>query len=285
MKRILFVDDDVPVLDSLRMRLRPMSSQWAISFASSGGQALADLQQETYNVIVSDIRMPGMDGVRLLRTVSERWPETVRIALSGYADPQQTLHLAPVAHQFLSKPCEALLLEQTIERCLVLHEVLHQPKLRAVVGRLRRLPALRGTHAKLQAAVANEDVTMHEVAQIIAGDPVVAAKVVQMVNSAFFRRGRRITSIDQAVTYLGLSTVRALSRWARRSPMTLCSPRCCTTSATGYSRTSVPASSSRRARGRSNAVSRCTKRSVRRSVPHMRRSVRICWASGDYRTR
>jgi putative nucleotidyltransferase with HDIG domain len=210
MKRILFVDDDIPVLDGLRARLRRMESQWAMTFVDSGAQALAELEREAYDVVVSDIRMPGMAGARLLRTVSERWPAVVRIALSGYADPQQTLHLAPIVHQFLSKPCESPLLEDAIERCLELQELLREPALRAIVGRIRRLPALRRTYTMLQSAMLREDVTAREVAQIVASDTVVAAKVLQMVNSAFFRRGRRITNMDQAVNYLGFRAVGSL---------------------------------------------------------------------------
>lgn len=210
MKRILFVDDDVPVLEGLRMRLRGMRSRWSMTFVESGGQALNELQREPFDVIVSDICMPGISGDRLLRTVSERWPETVRIALSGLSDPEQALRLAPIAHQLLSKPCESPLLENAIERCLTLQDLLRAPPLRAIVGRIRKLPPLRGTYAALQSLLWSQSVTAQQVADVISRDTVIAAKVLQVVNSAFFRQARRISSIEQAVTYLGFSAIRNL---------------------------------------------------------------------------
>ncbi|HVZ36835.1 MAG TPA: response regulator, partial [Polyangiaceae bacterium] len=225
MKRILFVDDDAPLLEALRMRLRCMRSQWAMTFVDSGGQALKALQDERYDIIVSDVCMPGMSGDRLLRTVSERWPETVRIALSGLSDPGEAIRLAPIAHQFLSKPCEAPLLENAIERCLALQDLLSAPALRAIVGRIRKLPPLRGTYAALQSLLWNPNVTVHDVAEVITRDTVIAAKVLQVVNSAFFRQARRISSIEQAVTYLGFAAIRNLvmsaevfAQWPDRVP-------------------------------------------------------------------
>ena len=210
MRRILFVDDDPPMLDSLQLRLRPMRDKWEMTFRDSGMSALAELERRPYDVIVSDMRMPAMDGAELLRIVSERWPQTVRIVLSGFADLQQTVRLVPIAHQYFSKPCEPLQLENAVERCFGLQELLAEPRLRAVVGRIRRLPPLPKTFAKLQQVMTSEGVAVREVARIIAADAVIAAKVLQMVNSAFFRLGRRITSIDQAVNYLGFTAVRNL---------------------------------------------------------------------------
>jgi DNA-binding NtrC family response regulator len=177
MKRVLFVDDDVPVLESLRLALRHRDREWSMTFANSGAQSLAEFQSRPYEVIVSDIRMPAMHGTRLLRTVSERWPEAARIALSGVADAEQVMHLAPIAHQFLSKPCESSLLERVIDRSLRLQELLPNPALRAVVGRARRLPPMRRTYSKLQLAILTNTPTADEVAQIVASDTMLAAKV------------------------------------------------------------------------------------------------------------
>jgi len=181
-----------------------------MTFVDSGARALAEFQTQPYDVIVSDIRMPAMHGTRLLRTVSDRWPEVARIALSGVTDAEQAMHLAPIAHQFLSKPCEPSVLEQVIDRSLGLQELLPEPALRAMVGRARRLPPLRRTYAKLQSALLSDEPTAHEVAQIVASDTVIAAKVLQMASSAFFRRGQRTTNIDQAVTHLGFVALRHL---------------------------------------------------------------------------
>jgi HD-like signal output (HDOD) protein len=210
MRHILFVDDEVPILDGLRGRLHRMAQRWEMTFAESGARALQELEARPYDVIVSDMRMPSMDGAQLLRIVNERWPQTIRIVLSGFSEIQQTMRLVPIAHQFLSKPCQPTELENVIERCLKLQEVLKEPALRAVVGRVRRLPAVPRTFARLQSAMANEAVTCHEIGDIVAADPTVAAKFLQLANSAFFRLSRRITNIEQAVTHLGFAAARNL---------------------------------------------------------------------------
>jgi HD-like signal output (HDOD) protein/ActR/RegA family two-component response regulator len=210
MKRIIFVDDDVPLLEGLRARLHGMADKWHMTFTDSGGQAIAEFQRQPFDLIVSDIRMPGMHGARLLRTVGERWPETVRIALSGLCEPEQTVRVATTAHQFLSKPCEFPLLENVVERCLSLQELLPSPDLRRVVGRIQRLAPQRGSHSTLKTLVSGADATHRELAEATASDTVVTARVLQMANSGFFRRGRRVSNLEQAVAHLGCGSIRTL---------------------------------------------------------------------------
>lgn len=208
MKRILFVDDERPVLDGLRTRLHRLSSKWQMEFVDSGMVAIERMQAQPFDVIVTDLRMPGMDGAKLLENVSSRWPQTVRIVLSGYAELAQTMRLVPFAHQYLSKPCQPRQLESVIERCMLLHDLLNKPELRAIVGRIRKLPSLPHIYTALEGMLKDENATVTEVARVVAEDAAVAARVVQIVNSAFFRLARRITNIEQAVSYLGFTAIR-----------------------------------------------------------------------------
>ena len=208
MKRLLLVDDEQPALDGLRSRLHRMSGKWFVEGINSGEGAVEQMRREPYDVIVTDMRMPGMDGAQLLQTVSERWPQTIRIVLSGYADLKQITRLVPFAHQYLSKPCDPKQLEGVIDRCLQLHDLLQGTELRALVGRIKRLPALPRIYSALQEAVRNDKVSVSEVARLVAADPAIAARVLQLVNSAFFRLARRITNIEQAISYLGFTAIR-----------------------------------------------------------------------------
>jgi len=209
MKRVLFVDDEAAILDGLRARLH-RATEWEMVFALGADKALQELERHPFDVVVTDVRMPHMDGRELLQAVSSRWPETVRMVLSGYSEQQQAMNLVPFAHQFVTKPCESQQLRNRIERALQLHDFLRKPELRAAVGRVRSLPAMPRTYALLKTAMANEGSCVADIAKIVAADTVIAAKVLQMVNSAFFRLARRITNIEQAVGYLGFATVRNL---------------------------------------------------------------------------
>lgn len=224
-KRILFVDDEAPILNGLRVRLHRLRNKWDMHFAESGTLAIAALEGNHVDVVVTDMRMPGMDGAELLHIVRDRWPDTVRIVLSGYAELQQVMRLVPYAHQYYSKPCEAGQLENLIDRCLRLHELLSQPTLRAIVGRVSKLPAIPQVYARLQEILTNDDTSVHDVARLISTDAAITAKLLQLVNSAFFRLARRITGIEQAVSHLGFGAIRNLvlsaevfSCWPGRDP-------------------------------------------------------------------
>jgi HD-like signal output (HDOD) protein len=211
MKRLLFVDDEGPVLEGLRSRLHKFAAQWQMEFVTGGELAIEHLQRQPCDLVVTDMRMPGMDGAKLLEQVSLRWPQTVRIVLSGYSELEQTIRLVPYAHQYLSKPCQPRQLESVIERCLLLQDLLNRADLRAIVGRIRKLPSLPHIYTKLRDIVRDENVTLEEVAALVSADSALAARVLQVVNSAFFRLARRITNIEQAVNYLGFTAIRNLA--------------------------------------------------------------------------
>jgi HD-like signal output (HDOD) protein len=210
MKDILFVDDERDLLDGLRARLYKHRHDWNMQFLASGDEALAAFEQQHIDLIVSDVRMPGMDGGQLLSTVKQRWPTTVRIIVSGYSDPAQAVRLTSLAHQYVAKPCDGLQLENIIERCFNLQDLLAQEPLRKVVGSIGKLPAMPKTYGRLQAALAQPNVTAAEVGDIVNADAAIASKVLQITNSAFFRLRKPMVRIKDAVTYLGFATIRNL---------------------------------------------------------------------------
>src|SRR5262249_22629395 len=157
-----------------------------MDFVHSGPLAIQRMEVAAYDVIVTDMQMPGMDGAKLLETVSVRWPQTIRIVLSGYAEMSQSARLVCLAHQYLSKPCQPQQIENVIDRCLLLHELLNNPGLRKLVGRIRALPTLPHIYATLQNIVRDETTTVADVARLVSADSALAARVLQIVNSAFF---------------------------------------------------------------------------------------------------
>jgi HD-like signal output (HDOD) protein len=222
-RQVLFVDDEPQVLESLRHRLQPLMGKWHMTFVDSGADALSKFEATPHDVIVSDISMPGMDTAQLLHAISERWPATIRIAIAGVSDVEQKLRLLPLAHQYLSKPCRPEQLEDAVARSLQLREELTHPSVQAIVGRIRQLPARPQVFSRLQVAMARPQTSARDVARIISDDTALTVKVLQLANSAFFRRGRRISNIEQAVQYLGFQTVRNLvmcaevfARWPGR---------------------------------------------------------------------
>jgi len=118
-KRILFVDDEPMVTQALQRMLRSMREEWDMEFVDSGAAALRALDAGRFDVIVSDMRMPGMNGAELLAEVMRRHPTTVRLILSGYADKDLILRCVGSTHQYLSKPCDPEALKATIQRVVL----------------------------------------------------------------------------------------------------------------------------------------------------------------------
>ena len=113
---VLFVDDEPNILSGLRRMLRSMRHEWNMIFAENGYAALDQLKAHVVDVIVTDMRMPGMDGATLLQEVSLLYPHTIRLVLSGQSTRETILRAVGPTHQFLSKPSNATDLKHVIER-------------------------------------------------------------------------------------------------------------------------------------------------------------------------
>jgi YesN/AraC family two-component response regulator len=122
MKRALFVDDEPKVLEGLKRMLYPLRNEWQTVFACNGRDALQLLSESDYDVLVTDIRMPGMSGIELLQEVVEQFPQVVRLVLSGTADRALALRSVALAHQYLIKPCDPAMLRATLEQAFLLLE-------------------------------------------------------------------------------------------------------------------------------------------------------------------
>ncbi len=119
--RVLFVDDDPNVLESLRHLLRRRQREWEMEFVLSGAEALAMMASQPFDAIVTDMQMPEMDGVELLERVKRQHPGTARVVLSGHAGRTAVLRSLSLAHRFLSKPCAARTIVSVVDATLQLH--------------------------------------------------------------------------------------------------------------------------------------------------------------------
>ena len=207
--RILFVDDEQKVLTGLERMLRRMRKEWEMVFVDSAERAMAELQKAPFDVIVTDMKMPGMEGNQLLSNVKERYPDIVRLVLSGHAEEQNIAESIDVTHQFLTKPCEADELKETLRRCCWLKSRLGDPDLKRIVTRISKLPTLPQLYTEITEAL-RRDAPIKEIAEIISQDISMTAKILQLVNSPFFGTRYNIANPVQAVNFLGLDTIKNL---------------------------------------------------------------------------
>ncbi len=210
MKRILFVDDEPNILSGLEDLLRKYRRTLEFVFATSGEEALNQLQQRPFDAVVTDMRMPGMDGAALLDMVRQEYPDAVRIILSGHADRNAIFSAVPVFHQYLAKPCDPETLCNVIERACALRCLLSDPALRGRIGGLDKLPSLPAIYTKLMAVISQSETSMDAVAEVLQEDSAMTAKILQVVNSACFSPRQPISDISHAVKYLGIDVVKNL---------------------------------------------------------------------------
>ena len=209
-RRILFVDDEPMVLNGLQRTLRKMRRDWDMTFVGSGREALDVLGKKPMDVIVSDLRMPEMDGGRLLADVKKQHPQVVRIILSGQLDQEMTLKSVQLAHQSLSKPCDAEVLKHTLAKLFALRDFLSDDSIKSIISQIESLPSMPSIYTEIVSEMQSDDPAIKKVGEIISKDISMTAKILQMVNSAFFGLFQKIKSPEQAVMMLGMETIKAL---------------------------------------------------------------------------
>jgi putative nucleotidyltransferase with HDIG domain len=210
MIRILFVDDEANVLQAMRRNLHAMRNEWSMEFVSGGVEALAALKVAPADVIVSDMRMPGMDGWQLLAEIRKLYPQTVRLILSGHAEATSIMRAVGIIHQYIAKPCDGAAIRDVIAQTQALRHLVSSDHLAALVGEVGMLPSAPQAFQDLLKCLQNPEASLADAARIIGRDVALTANVMKMVNSAFFGARQPIVTTDRAVAYLGLDTLGAL---------------------------------------------------------------------------
>jgi HD-like signal output (HDOD) protein/CheY-like chemotaxis protein len=209
-KKILFVDDELNVLRGLRRMLHTMRNEWEVDFAPSGTKALEKMDETHYDVLVTDMRMPEMDGSQLLDLAKQKHPSTIRFVLSGQSQEEVIFRSVGPAHQFLSKPCDAEIIRKTIQASLSLRELMRNEAIRNIVSKVESLPTLPRIYMEVTEELRKEDASMHKVGEIIEQDLGMSSQILKLVNSSFFGIPNHITDIHQAVNFLGIEVIRSL---------------------------------------------------------------------------
>ncbi len=211
--RMLLVDDEASILSALRRLLR--HEDWHLRLASSGEAGLAALDEEAADIVISDVRMPEMDGLTFLRCVRERHPAAVRVVLTGYAEEEELLvaFRDGDTHEIITKPWDDAMLRERL-RTMVAQVTVQRHERRDLSELIRRfdpLPALPAAYAQLQTALAVAEPAIDAVAAALLREPSLAAKVLQIANSSLFGQYRRVETVSRAVVVIGLRSVQALA--------------------------------------------------------------------------
>jgi len=210
MRSILFVDDDPEIVSSTRRFLYTIPHEWQVTFAQSAAEALLSLQEKHYDVIITDIRMDGMSGIDLLNQVRLNHPQTVRIALSGHSDRTASLQASGLAHQYLTKPCPIESIVAAIQQSLSIGNLVIDENVRKLIVQLKTIPSQPEAYLQIVEELKKADSSTGKIGKIISQDASMSAKILQLVNTAFFGLPKTAIDPEQAAVMLGVETIRDL---------------------------------------------------------------------------
>ncbi|WPX08342.1 HDOD domain-containing protein [Anaerocellum danielii] len=204
-KSILFVDDEVSILKALNRAF--LDEDYELYFAQSAEEALKIMEENYINLIIADMRMPNISGFELLKTVKQKYPGTIRIILSGYADENLVFRALQtnIAKLYILKPWDNERLKQIIKNIFELEDLMKAKKCLEIVNNIDYIPTLKNLYLKITKAIEDE-LGIDNIISAIEEDPAISSKILQVANSAFYNL--KTASVKQAVVYLGLVNVR-----------------------------------------------------------------------------
>lgn len=209
-RRILFVEEQPKARRDLEVALGPLSGGFEMVFTGSASDALEKLELQPVDAVVTDLRLSIVNGAQLLNEVMQRQPKVLRFVLSDLSDRQATMKCVGTAHQFLSKPCDPQTLASALERALAYENWLPGGKVRALLTQMTKLPSPPQLYFEVVKELQSPDASLESVGALIARDPAMTAKILQLVNSAVFGLKRTVASPAEAVMYLGIDTTKSV---------------------------------------------------------------------------
>lgn len=207
MKKILFVDDELQILKALGRIF--MDTDYEIYTAESGAGALAFLEKEVVDLIITDMRMPYMDGYELLTQVKKLYPNIIRIILSGYSDEKVVFNALQknIAKIYIMKPWENDRLVTVIDQVFKTEKILTSVNLLTLINGTEHLPTIETSFQRILQLI-DKEADLSSIAQEIERDQSIASKILHVANSAYYNA--KTGSLKQAITYIGIQNTRNL---------------------------------------------------------------------------
>jgi HD-like signal output (HDOD) protein/CheY-like chemotaxis protein len=209
--RVMFIDDEPNILAALRRMLRGQRGVWEMSFANSGAEGLEAMAEQPVDVLVCDMRMPGMDGVQVLAAVRERHPSTARIILTGQTDRESVIAALGLTQRFLLKPCKSEDLVSAIEQVVEVRKALSEGRIQAFLGAVNSLPGPPTVYTDIVRTASRPDCQVDDLVRIIEGDIATATEVLKLVNSGVFCSPHPVDTLSGAVVLLGFDAIQSLA--------------------------------------------------------------------------
>lgn len=207
-KQILFVGEGHQL--GREFQNADVAGEWSVQLARNDAEALALAGQTRFSAVVADAELSEIYGTDLLNQILRCQPRAMRIVLSDLSNREQTLQCMGRVHHHLARPCNVTTLRNVLSQQLELEAWLPSEALQGLIARMRYLPSPPTIYFQIASAIQSDNATVENVGEIIAQDPAITAKMLQLANSAVFGLQLQVSHPAEAVGYLGLETTQAL---------------------------------------------------------------------------
>ena len=213
--KILFIDDHENILQGLRLSLRSMRAEWDMAFAPSGAEGLEMFDRIWPDVVVTDMRMPDIDGTQVLRDIQRRKPDVGKIILSGYSDKDTVIRNLQLANGYLSKPCRTQDLVAAIRNTLRSNDIILNSEIRNSIAEIETIPACPDVFERLLGELESGNANPEAIGEIITQDIALSTNILRIINCEFFNFPRQAGTIEHAVRILGPQALRNIIMTSR----------------------------------------------------------------------
>ncbi|HXR07075.1 MAG TPA: HDOD domain-containing protein [Candidatus Acidoferrum sp.] len=209
-KRILFVTKDQALWNEFQSQASSGEGEWAGQHVRTGREALDLAQQFNFAVVVADAELADVSGLELLDQFLQRQPSAHRFVLSEVSDTEATVKCVGKPHHHLLRPLSARTLLNALEQAFA-HEVwLPSRAVHGLIAQMRHVPSPPSTYFKVVEEIRSPRASLEKIGELIAEDPAITAKVLQLANSAVFGLQLQVNQPLEAIAYIGLETTKAL---------------------------------------------------------------------------
>ncbi len=212
--KILVWSKSLAETDLLRARLRSLSMKFELQFGSSGDDIRRLAGSAGCDGVIVPIGSEACPEIEFLKEIALQRPGTFRLVRSSERSHLQVLGKDPFTHHVSLDP-EPETWEAILDRCTLMRTWMETPTLKILIGKMKKLPSLPTVYTRVVDELNSPDASLAKVAEIVAEDPVVTSKMLQMVNSSFFGLQQQIVSASDAVMFLGADRVKGLILVAR----------------------------------------------------------------------
>lgn len=211
LRKVLLLEDERRIIEEMNQQFARAPHNWDLAQAGDSASAWQHFVDGPVDIIIARITAADENGAGFWRRLIEASPQTVRLAIaSSRLEPIRAAESLQYTHQCLSEDIRADLLIKGIDFVVYLQNRLANLRLEAEIGGLLSLQALPDNYIGIIKELQSPEPSVKKISGLIQQDMAMTARVLQLVNSAFFSLPNRVAKVDQAVSLLGISTIRSM---------------------------------------------------------------------------